>query len=199
MPQQPKLIVIAGPNGSGKTSLTNQILRHEWIEGCLYINPDNIAQEKFGNWNDRDSVLKAAQYAAELRDQCLVEKQSLIFETVFSAQDKIDFLFRAAAAGFFIRFFFIGTNSPTINASRVAKRVLEKGHDVPIQKIIDRYFKSIINCTVANNIPDRLYVYDNSVEDAEAKLLFRASNGKVTKKYSEINDWAKPIYESLKF
>ena len=42
---RPKLIVIAGPNGSGKTSVTSQILKHEWVEGCIYINPDNIAQE----------------------------------------------------------------------------------------------------------------------------------------------------------
>ena len=48
---KPKLIIIAGPNGSGKTSLTSQILKHEWIENCIYINPDNIAEEKFDGWN----------------------------------------------------------------------------------------------------------------------------------------------------
>ena len=54
------MVIIAGPNGSGKTSVTGRILEHEWIEGCLYINPDNIAQEKFGDWNSGDAVLKAA-------------------------------------------------------------------------------------------------------------------------------------------
>ena len=54
---KPKLIIIAGPNGSGKTSITNQILKHEWIQDCIYINPDNIAEEKFAGWNDLDSVL----------------------------------------------------------------------------------------------------------------------------------------------
>ena len=43
--EKPKLIIIAGPNGSGKTSVTNNILEHEWIEGCVYINPDIIAQD----------------------------------------------------------------------------------------------------------------------------------------------------------
>ncbi len=39
---KPLLIIIAGPNGTGKTSITNKILKHEWIENCTYINPDNI-------------------------------------------------------------------------------------------------------------------------------------------------------------
>lgn len=43
----PKLIIIAGLNGSGKTSLTSQILKHDWSQDCVYINPDNIAEEKF--------------------------------------------------------------------------------------------------------------------------------------------------------
>lgn len=42
---KPVLIVIAGPNGSGKTSVTSKILHHEWMEDAVYINPDIIAQE----------------------------------------------------------------------------------------------------------------------------------------------------------
>ena len=85
---KPKLIIIAGPNGSGKTSLTSQILKHEWIENCIYINPDNIAEEKFDGWNDLNSVLKAAQFAQELREKCVVNQESFIFETVLSANHK---------------------------------------------------------------------------------------------------------------
>ena len=43
--KKPVLIIIAGPNESGKTSITSKILQHEWVESCLYINPDNIANE----------------------------------------------------------------------------------------------------------------------------------------------------------
>ena len=49
--RKPVLIVIAGPNGSGKTSVTSKILQHEWMEDSVYINPDIVAQEKFGDWN----------------------------------------------------------------------------------------------------------------------------------------------------
>lgn len=143
---KPKLIVIAGPNGSGKTSLTSQILKHNWIEDCLYINPDNIAQEEFGDWNNLESVLKAAKLAALMREECLEKGKSLIFEIVLSATDKIDFIERALDLGYFVRLFFVGTNHPSINASRIVHRVLEGGHDVPITKIVSRYYKSIINC-----------------------------------------------------
>ena len=54
---RPVLIVIAGPNGSGKTSVTSKILHHEWLEDSEYINPDNIARDVFGDWNNQESVL----------------------------------------------------------------------------------------------------------------------------------------------
>lgn len=90
--------------------------------------------------------------------------------------------------------FFIGTSSPTINASRIANRVMEGGHDVSITKIISRYQKSIINCSFIANIVDRLYVYDNSIDNAVATLQYRLSNGVLVKQYvDDIVEWAKRI------
>lgn len=191
---KPELIIIAGPNGSGKTSVTQKFLHHEWAEGTVYINPDQVAKDMFGDWNDSEAVLKAANYCSELREHCLKEKKSFVFETVFSAQDKIDFVIRAKQAGFFIRIFFISTSNPTINASRIAKRVMEGGHDVPIIKIISRYNKSIQNCKTVASIIDRLYVYDNSIDDEDARALYRLSNGILAKQYStDIPDWAETL------
>ena len=188
---KPELVTIAGPNGSGKTSITQKFLHHEWAEGTMYINPDQIAKDMFGDWNDKEAVLKAANYSSDLREKCLAEKRSFVFETVFSAQDKIDFVIRAKQAGFFIRIFFISTSNPAINASRIAKRVMEGGHDVPITKIISRYNKSIQNCNTVSSIVDRLYVYDNSIDDADALPLFLLSDGAVAKQYAEdIPEWA---------
>jgi len=59
--EKPKLLIVAGPNGSGKTSVTSRILKHTWIEGCEYINPDNIARDMFGDWNSAEAVIKAAK------------------------------------------------------------------------------------------------------------------------------------------
>ena len=198
MEYKPTLIVIAGPNGSGKTSITTQILKHDWLKDCVYINPDTIAQEEFGDWNNKEFVLKAAFLAAERREECILKKQSFIFETVFSAPDKIEFIKKAKDNGFFIRFFFVGTSHPSINAMRITNRVLEGGHDVPITKIISRYIKSISNCCVISKFVDRLYIYDNSEDYKPAQLLFRSSNGKITKKYSKTEDWAIPIFKTLK-
>ncbi len=191
---RPVLIVIAGPNGSGKTSVTSKILHHEWLEDSEYINPDNVARDIFGDWNNPNAVIQAANYCNEWRERCLAERKSHIFETVMSANDKVDYILRAKDAGFFIRLFFVSTESPTINAKRVANRVLNGGHDVPIPKIISRYDKSIANCRILSAIVDRLYVYDNSIEDTEATLLFRLSNGDLIKRYVEtLPDWAAPI------
>ncbi|MCH3982222.1 MAG: zeta toxin family protein [Prevotella sp.] len=191
---KPVLIVIAGPNGSGKTTITSKILHHEWLENAIYINPDIIAQKKFGDWNSQEAVMKSVRYCEDLREKCLINKQSLIFETVLSVPQKVDYIKRAKEAGFFIRLFFVSTGSPAINAARIAKRVMEGGHDVPIPKIISRYYRSISNCSIAAEIVDRTYVYDNSIEDADAQLLFRMVNGKLFKTYvEEFPEWAKTI------
>lgn len=191
---RPVLIVIAGPNGSGKTTITSKILRHEWLEDAIYINPDQVAQEMFGDWNSPEAVMQAAQYCEQLREQCLFKKHSLIFETVLSSEGKVDFIRRAHEAGYFIRIFFVSTSHPAINASRIAQRVLEGGHDVPITKIISRYQKSILNCQRVASIANRVYVYDNSVEDTEARLLFRMTDGEIFKRYTDdVPLWAQTI------
>lgn len=191
---KPVLIVIAGPNGSGKTTITSRVLQHEWLEDSVYINPDNVAQNLFGGWNDQEAVLKAAQYCEKEREENLYLQHSMIFETVMSTRNKIDFIRRAKENGFFIRLFFVGTSSPTINASRIASRVMKGGHDVPITKIISRYYKSIANCKTAASLADRTYVYDNSIDGKEAQLLFRMTNGEIFKQYvEEVPDWAKDI------
>jgi predicted ABC-type ATPase len=194
---KPRLIVVAGPNGTGKTSIADQLLRHEWMGGCEYVNPDFIAKENFGDWNAPDAVIKAAVLAEKIREQCLSEGRSLAFETVLSMPDKIDFIQRAKQAGFFVRLFFVGTDNPSINAMRVAMRVMEGGHDVPITKIINRFTRSLANCSVAARIADRAYIYDNSVDNAAARLLFRTSDGKLIKHYGDINPWALEILREI--
>lgn len=195
MPEhRPVLCVVAGPNGSGKTSTTEKLLANEWTADSVYINPDNIAQEQFGDWNSRESVMKAAQEATRLRYLCLEERRSFVFETVFSSQEKLLFLKKAKATGFFIRFFYVCTDNPEINILRIAQRYLNGGHEVPISKIISRYYKSLTLAAQAISLVDRAYVYDNSQTNALPKLLYRTVEGRVYKKYADdIAVWAQSL------
>lgn len=189
---------MAGPNGSGKTTITDKLLSHEWMEGCVYINPDIIAEEKFGGWNSEKAIIKAADYAKGIREDCLDRKIDMAFETVFSSQEKLEFIVKARNAGFFIRLFFICTDDPSINAGRVATRVMEGGHDVPIPKIIARYYRSIGNCVQSMPLINRAYFYDNSMEDADPVLMFRVAEGENAKIYCKLAPWAKNIADSAK-
>lgn len=192
---KPTLVIIAGPNGSGETTLTEQLLKHSWLQNTTYINPDNIAKEKFGDWSYH-SFIKAANYAKKLRDNLLTNKKNIVFETVFSTPEKVEFINKAITQGYFIRLFFIATQDPKINAQRIASRVMKSGHPVPIEKIISRYEKSIINCSKITNIVDRLYIYDNSINKRIPQLIFRVANGdkKIIKQYSQLNNWTEIIY-----
>ena len=110
--QRPTLCIVAGPNGSGKTTTTLRLLANEWAADSLYINPDNIAQDTFGDWNSPEAVLKAAKLATQQRYDCLEQGKSFVFETVFSSDEKLEFVRKAKEAGFFIRFFFVCTADP---------------------------------------------------------------------------------------
>ena len=140
--------------------------------------------------------MEAAKYATELRYKCLSEKKDFVFETVFSSEEKLNFLRKAHQEGFFIRFFFVCTISPEINILRIAKRYLNGGHEVPMSKVFSRYYKSIENASLAVEFVDRAYVYDNSIEDHIPQLLYRTMNGKIVKRYTEsVPEWAKQIID----
>lgn len=192
--RKPTLCIVAGPNGSGKTTTTVQLLNNEWAADSLYINPDDIAQNTFGDWNSPEAVLKAAEAATRLRYECLEQGRDFVFETVFSSPEKLEFLYKAKDAGFFIRLFYVCTSDPAINVARITQRYINGGHEVPISKIISRYYKSLVNAAKALPLVDRAYVYDNSVDNQLPQLLYRTTEGKLFKQYTDdIPEWALSI------
>lgn len=192
--RKPTLCIVAGPNGSGKTTTTVQLLNNEWAADSLYINPDDIAQNTFGDWNSPEAVMKAAEAATRLRYECLEQGRDFVFETVFSSPEKLEFLYKAKDAGFFIRLFYVCTSDPAINVARITQRYINGGHEVPISKIISRYYKSLVNAAKALPLVDRAYVYDNSVDNQLPQLLYRTTEGKLFKQYiDEIPEWALSI------
>ena len=188
------MYIVAGPNGSGKTTTTEQLLKNEWGADSLYINPDNIAQEQYGDWNSADAVLKAAQTATGQRYECLSNGTDFVFETVFSSAEKMDFLRKAKDAGFFIRIFYVCTESPLININRIAQRYLNGRHEVPISKTISRYYSSLKNISEAIKIADRVYLYDNSTENAAPRLILRTTDGRIAKRYTDdLPEWVSAV------
>jgi predicted ABC-type ATPase len=181
--RKPILIVVAGANGSGKTTLTQQLLLDKWLNGVEYLNPDAIAQDRFGGWNDHKAIVQAANFVAAAREAALARRESIAFETVFSAQDKLDYVRRAKRAGFFVRIFYVCTASPEINAARVARRVMEGGHDVPITKIIQRFQRSLGNASAAATVADRFYLWDNSIEGQWPRRILRVAEGRLAREY----------------
>ena len=194
MEKKPVMCIVAGPNGSGKTTTTEQLLKNEWGADSLYINPDNIAKDIYGDWNSTDSILKAAQKATQLRYDCLSNGTDFVFETVFSSAEKMDFVRKAKDAGFFIRIFYVCTESPLINIHRIAQRYLNGGHEVPISKTISRYYSSLKNISEAIKIADRVYLYDNSVENVDPRLILRTADGKIARQYTDnLPNWVRAV------
>lgn len=194
---KPVLLVIAGPNGAGKTTVTTRLRADHWSEGVEYLNPDEVARDRFGDWNSPSAVRSAADWTAARREELLAAGAGIAFETVFSAPDKLDFVQRAVERGYFVRVFFVGTSSPTINAARVAQRFMQGGHTVPIEKIVARYARSLSNLSRVIPLAHRVYVFDNSVEDVDASLCARVVDGQLRKVYGATPSWVEEALRAV--
>lgn len=156
MGNAPIVLVFAGPNGSGKSTVTKGFD----IVG-EYINADEIKKEK--NCSD----LEAAQFATALREDAVYNMRNFTFETVLSSSRNVELLKKAKNFGYQVEIVCVLTADPQINVSRVAQRVKNGGHDVPKDKIISRYYKSLNNLSKIIQIADVVWVVDNSTEKAE--------------------------------
>lgn len=126
--KKPEIIVFAGPNGSGKTTIVRFA---KIIEP--YINADDIKKTNLC------TDLEAAQLAEKLREKCVADRMSFTFETVLSTERNLKLLKRAKANGFFIRCIYVLTSNSDINVARVEAGAASGGHSVPIEKIRSRY------------------------------------------------------------
>ena len=184
MQKKPEIIVFAGPNGSGKSTITKMA---NIIEP--YINADDIKKQK--SYSD----LEAAQYATVLRENAVKNNRDFTFETVLSSPRNVELLKIAKKSGYRIEVVFFLTVDPKINVVRVAERVKKGGHDVPTDKIIKRYYKSLKNVSELLKIADVMWVVDNSTEKAE--LIIYLKDNKIS--IYETMLWSKEQIEKLIF
>jgi predicted ABC-type ATPase len=169
------MLMIAGPNGSGKTTLIRMLLQHG-VELGEHISPDDIARELEGSYEER--VRQAQVVADRRRESCIEAKRSFSFETVMSHPSKIDILARAKAAGFYVEVFFVGIDDPQTNIERVRLRVAQGGHDVPPDKIVPRWHRTMALLHGAIKIADQSFLFDNSAAgiDEVLKLILVATH-----------------------
>lgn len=134
-----------------------------------------------------DSYL-AADLAEFIRQQLLSNGISFTYETVMSHESKIDFLQKAKTQGYRVYLYFVATEDPEINISRVNVRVQQNGHFVAPETITDRYYKSLKQLKKAVKNSNRAYLFDNS--RIASRLIAEITDGnEVSNTTDDVPNW----------
>ena len=137
-----------------------------------------------------------ASVAADFIRQKLIQSTaSFTFETVMSFPDKIELLRKAQSRGYRTYLYYVATENPEINISRVRYRVSSGGHSVPEDKIVSRYKRSLDLLVQAVQSTHRAYIFDNSTH--EHVWLAEITDGKsLEMKTDQIPAWFKKSFLS---
>jgi len=198
----PRIYVLAGVNGAGKSSIGGAMFRES---GATYYNPDEAAKALIAaNPGLEQTKANAAAWrqGKRLLERAIRERLDFAFETTLGGSTMVRLLREAASQGFEVRVWYAGLSSPEAHLARVAHRVSQGGHDIPEDAIRRRWRHSRQNLIVL--LPDltELRVYDNS-RDAdpaaghapEPTLVLHLVGGDIVgpPDLSVTPQWAKPI------
>lgn len=172
------LVVIAGHNGAGKTTIYNERLAAVVAaELEPHINPDEVERaitlDLGANNHTKDELEeRAAKEAARLRQQYLDQEISFSFETVFSdpVQDKARFMEKARGRGYLVVLFAVGLDSVEKSKARVAIRHAKGGHNVSPDKLENRYERVLVNFAHGARAATLAIFFDNSEDRSEDSL-----------------------------
>jgi predicted ABC-type ATPase len=132
----------------------------------------------------------AAVVADFIRNKLVEAKESFTFETVMSHPEKIELFRKAQESGYRNYLYYVATDDPLINISRVRHRVKMGGHSVPEDKIVSRYYNSLNLLMNAVQNTHRAYVFDNS--GTTLLLIAEITDGKnLEMKTNQIPTWFK--------
>ncbi|MGA9068844.1 MAG: zeta toxin family protein [Terracidiphilus sp.] len=184
--QRPILVAIAGPNGAGKSSFYES---HLAPSGLDFLNADVLAEAL------AIDAYAAANLANELRRQRIEHRESFIFETVFSdpVGDKVEFLKSAEKIGYCVVLIFIGIDNTALSSDRVAMRVSQGGHDVPAQKLVERYPRAMKNLKRALAELSNVLVHDHSDLEIGYRLVAMKNNGQGIELHEPTPDWLRAL------
>ena len=127
-----------------------------------------------------------------LREKLLERKVTFTFETVMSHPSKVALLEKAQGLGYRTYLYYIATDDPEINISRVRSRVKLGGHDVPEDRITSRYHRSLALLMEAIRHTNRAYIFDNSTSEQDRTWLAEVTEGReLEMKADRIPAWFK--------
>ena len=201
-PERPRIYVLAGVNGAGKSSIAGAAFR---ASGADYYNPDETARALMAAdpaLSQADANGSAWQLGKRLLEKAIAGRLDFAFETTLGANTLPALLAKAAARGIKVRIWYAGLSSPELHLERVRRRVRKGGHDIPEADIRRRYERSRINLIHLLPKLAALRVYDNSADADPAagkapapRLVLRMEQGKILgpADLSQTPEWAKPI------
>jgi predicted ABC-type ATPase len=125
----------------------------------------------------------------------VAERESFVFETVFSdpVGKKLKFLKEAADSGYMVVLCFIGISGPEISEERVAIRVAKGGHDVPPEKLMSRFPRTLANLKLAIRELSCVLVFDNDDLRTPFRQIAIFENGKPVNLADSLPAWLKPL------
>ena len=197
-----RIFVLAGVNGAGKSSVAGEAVR---AVGGDYFNPDEATQRILAaNPGATLAAANAAAWAAgkRLLERAIVEQLDYAFETTLGGATIPRLLEAAVDAGLEVHIRYVGLDGADLHVARVRARVAAGGHDIPEEKIRERYEHSRRNLIRLLPRLTDLTVFDNSLEAPplrgkvpKPRLLLHAARGTVleTAPFESILGWAKPI------
>jgi predicted ABC-type ATPase len=186
--RRPVIVALAGPNGAGKSTFYHAHLEEA---GLRFVNADVLSGElKIGPY-------EAAKVADSLRRELVKQRESFVFETVFSdpADDKLAFLKDAAAAGYTVILCFIGISGPATSEQRVAMRVSQGGHDVPTDKLQTRFPRILANLRSALRELPHVWVFDNDDLRHPFRLVTVYANGQPVRSQKPTPQWLASVLD----
>ncbi|MBI4707797.1 MAG: zeta toxin family protein [Candidatus Omnitrophica bacterium] len=168
--------IIAGPNGSGKTTFAKKFLPN-YAKCQNFINADFIAQG-LSPFSPQAAAIKAGRLVLEQIHDLAKKDIDFAFETTLSGKSYISFLQELKKKGYSINIFFLWIPNPELALSRIKDRVAAGGHDVPAVDVKRRFYRGIYNFLHHYSpLSDSWLLFNNA--DAVPRLIVQSKFGKV--------------------